>query len=293
MNRIPGQIVFLECNRPGLSFCAGMFEVPKDRMPTEAVMFFQNTVKNGFDTLTMPAEFVPGTEEQIAKQADMRLGDVVTQPIWRDVGEAKTLVQFYLRRATTPASRADREILMFAGLVHMEGGVTPPLLRVKELSWNPGTGELVMMDAPEDYSAGLRHVQIPSLDDVFLLPIWGFEADAFAFRGTQFDQVLAEHDRMLELEIAGGQRVLSEDEVKEGELLQATSGGKMFRARTEQFGEGTAQNWITLSMEHRGLDGLKLQGRRSSTEVEQMWRANAAIIEGISAAAKRPEVANA
>lgn len=293
MNRIPGQIVFLECSKPGLSFCAGMFEVPKDRMPSEAVMFFKNTEKNGFDTLSMPPEFVPGSDAQLAKQADMRLGDIVTQPIWRDVGDAKTLVQFYLRRAAAPASRADREILIFAGLVHMEGGVTPPLLRVKELSWNPGNGELIMMDAPEDYSAGLRQVQIPSLDDIFQMPIWGFEADAFAFRGTQFDAVITQHDRLLELEIAGVERALTDDEAAEVETLKATAGGKLWRGRTEQFGEGTGAQWVEQSIAHRGVEGLKLQGRRSFVEVERMWRANAAVIEAMTAAARRPEVANA
>lgn len=294
MNRIPGQIVFLECSKPGLSFCAGMFEVPKDRMPTEAIMFIQNTEKNGFETLTMPPEFVPGPEAQIARQADMRLGDIVTQPIWREVGEAKTLVQFYLRRAATPASRADREILIFAGLVHMEGGVTPPLLRLKELSWHPGTGELLMMDAPEDYSAGLRQLRIPSLDDIFHAPIWGFEEDGFAFRGTQIDEVLAQHDRTVELEFASRERDLTDDEAVEIEALKATAGGKLFQARSEQFGEGTSERWIALSIEHRGVDGLKLQGRRAFAEVEQMWRGNAVIIDKMTKANEAlPQAANA
>ncbi len=292
MNRIPGQIVFLEASNPAISFCAGLFEVPKDRMPSEAVMFFQNVENNGFDKLTMPAEFVPCPEEQVARQADMRLGDIVTQPIWRGVGEAKALVQFYMRRAATPASRVDRELLIFSGLVHLAGNITPPLLRLKELSWNPGTGEMVMMDAPEDYSAGLRQVQIPVLDDIFQMPIWGFEGEGFAFRGTQFEPVLADHDLTVDLECARRTGTISDADALRLAELKETKGGKLFFARAEQFGEGTADRWIELSIEHRGVEGLKLRGRRSVSEVEAMWRANATIIENMAAPAA-PQAANA
>ncbi|PSK81560.1 hypothetical protein CLV79_11528 [Limimaricola soesokkakensis] len=115
-----------------------------------------------------------------------------------------------------------------------------------------------MMNAPEDYSAGLRQVQVQSLDDIFLLPIWGFDED------------WAQH-----------------------EALAETKDGKLLQSRLEQFGPDAANRWFDLAVEHRGLNGLTLQGRRSGSEVEQLWRANAAIIEGMAAYAKCPEVANA